>query len=72
MGESLCSQVILDDPSPIDLNARLARRMQIAHLTAQVDKLTRDHQRAKNPEQRNEIYAKLHKTKRQLEELQGQ
>lgn len=70
--ESLCSQVILDDPSPIDLNARLARRMQIAHLTAQVDKLTRDHQRAKNPEQRNEIYAKLHKTKRQLEELQGQ
>ena len=33
---------------------------------------TRDHQRAKNPEQRNEIYAKLHKMKRQLEELQGQ
>ena len=70
--ESLCSQVILDDPSPIDVNTRLARRMQIAQLTAQVDKLTRDHQRAKNPEQRNEIYAKLHKTKRQLEELQGQ
>ena len=70
--ESLCSQVILDDPSPIDVNTRLARRMQIAHLTAQVDKLTRDHQRAKNPEQRNEIFAKLHKTKRQLEELQGQ
>ena len=70
--ESLCSQVILDDPSPIDVNTRLARRMQIAHLTAQVDKLTRDHQRAKNPEQRNEIYAKLHKMKRQLEELQGQ
>ena len=68
--ESLCSQVILDDPSPIDVNTRLARRMQIAHLTAQVDKLTRDHQRAKNPEQRNEIYAKLHKTKNQLEELQ--
>ena len=70
--ESLCSQVILDDPSPIDVNTRLARRMQIAQLTAQVDKLTRDHQRAKNPEQRNEIYAKLHKMKRQLEELQGQ
>lgn len=68
--ESLCSQVILDDPSPIDVNTRLARRMQIAQLTAQVDKLTRDHQRAKNPEQRNEIYAKLHKMKKQLEELQ--
>ena len=45
----------MDDPSPIDVNTRLARRMQIAQLTAQVDKLTRDHQRAKNPEQRNEI-----------------
>ena len=56
--------------NPIDVNTRLARRMQIAQLTAQVDKLTRDHQRAKNPEQRNEIYAKLHKTKNQLEELQ--
>lgn len=36
---------------------------EIARLEADVDKLTRDHQRAKNPAQRNEIYAKLHKGK---------
>lgn len=40
-----------------------------AQLTEQIDKLTRDHQRAKNPEQRNEIFTKLHKAKNQLEEL---
>ena len=70
--ESFCSQVILDDPSPVDLDARLARRMQIARLTTQIDKLTRDHQRAKDAEQRNEIYAKLHRMRKQLEELQVQ
>ena len=70
--ESFCSQVILDDRSPVDLDARLARRMQITRLTAQVDKLTRDHQRAKDAEQRNEIYAKLHRMRKQLEELQKQ
>ena len=62
--------MILASRSPIDVNTSLARRMQIAHLTSQVDKVTRDHQRAKNPEQRNEIFAKLHKMKKQLEELQ--
>ena len=40
-----------------------------AQLAEQIDKLTRDHQRAKNPEQRNEIFTKLHKAKNQLEEL---
>lgn len=51
----------------------VAARVQSAPLAAQVaeqiDKLTRDHQRAKNPEQRNEIFTKLHKAKNQLEEL---
>lgn len=36
---------------------------------SEVDKLTRDHQRVKNPAQRNEIYAKLHKAKAQLAKL---
>lgn len=42
---------------------------EIARLEADVDKLTRDHQRAKNPAQRNEIYAKLHKAKTQLAQM---
>ena len=70
--QSLCSQVILDDPSPVDLDVRISRRIRIAQLTQQIDKLTRDHQRVKNAEQRNEIYAKLHKMRKQLEELQEQ
>lgn len=51
--------------------ARVQSAPLAAQLAEQIDKLTRDHQRAKNPEQRNEIFAKLHKAKKQLEELQG-
>ena len=67
--ESVCSQGTLGSASPTALDARMTRRMQAAQLTEQIDKLTRDHQRAKNPEQRNEIFTKLHKAKNQLEEL---
>lgn len=56
-----------------DVGSVVAARVQSAPLAAQlaeqIDKLTRDHQRAKNPEQRNEIFTKLHKAKNQLEEL---
>lgn len=69
--ESLCAQVILGDSSPSEVDARMVRNAQIAQLKADIDKLTRDHQRVKNSAQRNEIFAKLHKAKKQLEELQG-
>ncbi|MFR2314703.1 MAG: DUF4391 domain-containing protein, partial [Bifidobacterium sp.] len=69
--ESLCAQVILGDSSPAEVDARMVRNAQIAQLKADIDKLTRDHQRVKNSAQRNEIFAKLHKAKKQLEELQG-
>lgn len=49
--------------------ARVQSAPLAAQLTEQIDKLTRDHQRAKNPAQRNEIFIKLHKAKNQLEEL---
>lgn len=51
------------------VTARVQSAPLAAQLTEQIDKLTRDHQRAKNPEQRNEIFTKLHKAKNQLEEL---
>ena len=69
--ESLCSQVILDDSSPTALDARITRHMQIAQLTTLIAKLQKDHQRVKNPTQRNEIFAKLQKAKKQLEMLQS-
>lgn len=66
---SLCSQTILGTPEVADLDARITRHAQIAKLEADVDKLARDHQRVKNPAQRNELYAKLHKAKTQLAQL---
>lgn len=61
---SLCSQTILGTPEVENLDARIIRHTEIARLESEVDKLTRDHQRVKNPAQRNEIYAKLHKPRR--------
>lgn len=73
MGElwdSLCSQIILGTDDFADLDARIARTERIRALEAAVAKLTADHKRAKNPAQRNEIYAKLHKAKNELAALQ--
>ncbi|QOL31176.1 DUF4391 domain-containing protein [Bifidobacterium eulemuris] len=67
----LCAQAILDSADGSDLDARIARREQLTTLKAQADKLERDHSRAKNPAQRNEIYAKLHKIRKQLETLES-
>lgn len=69
MWASLCSQTILGTPEVENLDARIIRHTEIARLESEVDKLTRDHQRVKNPAQRNEIYAKLHKAKAQLTKL---
>lgn len=66
---SLCSQTILGTPEVENLDARIICHTEIARLESEVDKLTRDHQRVKNPAQRNEIYAKLHKAKAQLAKL---
>lgn len=68
--ESLCSQVILGDSSPTALDTRITRHMQMAQLTTLIAKLQKDHQRVKNPTQRNEIFARLQKAKKQLEILQ--
>ena len=67
---SLCSQTILGSTDFADLDARIARVERVRALEAAVAKLTADHKRAKNPAQRNEIYAKLHKAKNELAALQ--
>lgn len=66
---SLCSQAILGTTDFENLDARIVQHGEIARLETDVDKLTRDHQRAKNPAQRNEIYAKLHQAKTQLAQM---
>ncbi|WP_416174664.1 DUF4391 domain-containing protein [Bifidobacterium crudilactis] len=70
--ESLNAQAILGSSESEDLDARIARRENIAELRALDAKLTKDHARAKNPTQRNEIYAKLHKARTQLASLEAE
>lgn len=67
---SLCAQAVLGDADGTDLDARIARRDLLARLKADESKLSRDHQRAKNPAQRNEIYAKLHKVRAQIAQME--
>ncbi|WEV73684.1 DUF4391 domain-containing protein [Bifidobacterium sp. ESL0798] len=69
--QSLCAQVIFHDSDGSNLDTRLAKQAAIAELTAQITKLEGDHARAKDSGKRNEIYVKLHKAKKQLEELQS-
>ncbi|BDR55076.1 hypothetical protein KIMH_11870 [Bombiscardovia apis] len=67
--DSLNAQVILDSSDGADLDARIARRSEIAGLVVQEAKLAKDHSRAKDPAQRNEIYSKLHKVRNQLRQM---
>ncbi|MBW3087780.1 DUF4391 domain-containing protein [Bifidobacterium sp. 82T24] len=69
--DSCCAQAILDSEDGTDLDARILRQSGIVTLRAQIAKLERDHARAKTPTQRNEVYAKLHKARKQLENLQA-
>ncbi|EIJ21791.1 hypothetical protein HMPREF1315_0196 [Bifidobacterium longum subsp. longum 2-2B] len=49
-------------PEVENLDARIIRHTEIARLESEVDKLTRDHQRVKNPAQRKrDLCPKLHK-----------
>ncbi|WEV72764.1 DUF4391 domain-containing protein [Bifidobacterium sp. ESL0790] len=68
--QSLSAQVILGDEDGENLDERIATQARAAQLSAQIEKLEGDHQRAKTPAKRNEIYAKLHKARTELENLQ--
>lgn len=69
--DSLCAQAILDDIDGAGLDARIARRDELARLKADEAKLAKDHQRVRDPARRNEIYAKLHKVRARIAQLEG-
>lgn len=69
--DSLCAQTVLGSVDGTDLDRRIAVRARIVQLESDVDNLTRAHARAKQPAQRNELYAKLHKARTQLDQLRG-
>lgn len=68
--QSLSAQVILDDEDGSNLNERIAALVRVSQLGTEIEKLEGDHQRAKTPAKRNEIYAKLHKARTELGKLQ--
>ncbi|MBT1180977.1 DUF4391 domain-containing protein [Bifidobacterium sp. CP2] len=69
--DSLCAQTIVDDADGTGLDECIARRDLLERLVAEEAKLVRDHQRAKNPAQRNEIYARLHKVRARIAQLES-
>lgn len=70
--ESLCAQVILGRTESENLDQEIARRDRINFLRGQEAKLSSDHSRARSTQDRNTIYAKLHKIRVELAELQGE
>ncbi|MCI1219562.1 MAG: DUF4391 domain-containing protein [Bifidobacterium sp.] len=66
---SLNAQIILGSSNAENIDARIATRDRFAALRADETKLAKDHARAKQPAQRNEIYAKLHKVRVELSHL---
>ena len=67
--DSLCAQALLDDIDGARLDERLAARDLLARLKADEAKLTRNHARAKDPQTRNEIYARLHRIRAQIDSM---
>lgn len=69
--DTLSAQAILGSIDGGNIDERLALRERTRLLQAQEEKLARDHARAKNPNQRNELYAKLHKVRTELAGITG-
>ena len=72
MWESLDAQIILGSADAHDLDARIANRDNLVSLRADEAKLVKDHARAKQPAQRNELYAKLHKLRAEISRLEAE
>ncbi|MCI2186683.1 DUF4391 domain-containing protein [Bifidobacterium tibiigranuli] len=70
--ECLNAQIILGSADAHDLDARIANRDSLASLRADEAKLVKDHARAKQPAQRNELYAKMHKLRAEISRLEAE
>lgn len=67
--DSFCSQIALGDDAFGDVDGRIARSRRAEQLKAQIAKLEADHKRAKNPQQRNEAFARLQQARKELAAL---
>lgn len=70
--EGLCAQVLFDDVSVDDVDARMAREKRIAELEAQVVQLKRKYAKEVQPSKRNAAYKAYKQAKAELSLLKGE
>lgn len=68
--DAACAQVALGSPDVVgSVDEAIAKTRGRAELEKRIAKLTKDHQRAKNQQTRNELFHKLRQAKQQLADL---
>lgn len=68
--DAVCAQIALGSPDATgNVDEAIVRNRNRVELEKHIAKLTRDHQRAKNQQTRNEIFRRLQQAKRQLADL---
>lgn len=67
--DSLCAQTILDEVDGANVDGRIAARDRRRALTAEYEKLQAAHARARTVERRNEVYARMHAIRNELDRM---
>ena len=70
--DGLCAQVLFDDVSVADVDARLAREKRISELEAKVAKLERNYAKEVQPAKRNAAFKAYKQAKAELSALKGE
>ena len=70
--EGMCAQVLFDDASVADVDARLAREKRISELEARVAKLERNYAKEVQPAKRNAAFKACKQAKAELSALKGE
>lgn len=70
--EGLCAQVLFDDASVEDVDARLAKEKRIQELEAQASQLKRKYAKEVQPSKRNVAYKAYKQAKAELSLLKGE
>lgn len=70
--EGMCAQVLFDDASVADVDARMAREKRISELEAKVAKLERNYAKEVQPAKRNAAYKEFRAVRAELSALKGE
>lgn len=69
--DSLCSQVVLGDPDPTDLDGRLRRRRELSAARASLARLQRRFESERQIGRRNELWDQIRSIKNKIRELEA-